>query len=167
MPTEAPLTLTRLGDRPGARVAADVARVARWWFDEWAHESPGLTLDALCERIRGSLGAALPLRILAHAGDAVVGVAELKAHELRDRFPERSPWLGGVYVDPPARGRGVAALLVREIERQARLAGFRRLWLDTERLDGGLYARLGWQRHERIEVGGRSRRVMSRDLSAA
>jgi GNAT superfamily N-acetyltransferase len=154
------LRLERLRDRPEA-----VDGVARWWFDEWGHESPGLTLDALRARVRASLDAVLPETVVAVRGDRVVGVAELKAHELRDAFPERTPWLGGVFVDPSHRGAGIAAALVREIERIAREAGFRHLWLQTEATGGGLYARIGWRPDVLIEAHGVPVRVMERTFA--
>ena len=143
-------------------------RVTRWWYDEWGHESAELTFEALLERTRRELRGVLPVTVLAFdgadPGGPPLGVAELKAHELLHRYPERTPWLGGVYVDAPHRGRGIAGALVREVERIAREAGFRRLHLNTEAPDGGLYARLGWQPGERIEAHGLATLLMTRTL---
>ncbi|HSG87599.1 MAG TPA: GNAT family N-acetyltransferase [Pseudomonadales bacterium] len=155
------LRFERLGQQPGA---LDI--VARWWFDEWAHESPGMTLEGLRARVRDSIPELLPATLLAYASDELAGVAELKAHELRQHFPERTPWLGGVFVDPAHRRDGIAARLVREIERIARGAGFRRLWLQTERLDGGVYARLGWMGVHEVTLPTVRVLVMTRDLTA-
>ncbi len=156
-----PLTFERL-----ERCPEHVATVARWWFDEWGHESPELTPEANEALVRDSLDSVLPVTVVALQGDRPVGVAELKAHELHDVLPECTPWLGGVYVAPEARGRGIAAQLVHEIEVIAARAGFRRLWLDTEQPDGGLYARLGWRIDRHMEHGGLHLTVMDRLLDA-
>ena len=140
--------------------------VARWWFDEWGHESPGLTYEASLARVEAGIDEVLPVTVIAVDGDAPIGVAELKSHELYGTFPMLTPWLGGVFVAPDARGHGLAAALVREVERIASGAGFRRLYLETEDLEGGLYARLGWQAHARHEEGDLQRLVMERQLDA-
>ncbi len=152
---------SRLEDRPEFAPV-----IARWWFDEWGHESPGLTYQATLARVHASLDEVLPVTVIAVDGDTPLGVAELKSHELYDTFPTLTPWLGGVFVAPAARGCGLAAELVREIERIATGAGFRRLYLDTERLDGGLYAGMGWRALARYERGTRRRLVMERRVDS-
>jgi GNAT superfamily N-acetyltransferase len=76
-------------------------------------------------------------------GDVPVATASLVNADL-DARPDLSPWLGGVFVDPPFRGQGHAAALVRRVEDAARAAGIATLWLHTEHT-AGLYAKLGWE----------------------
>jgi GNAT superfamily N-acetyltransferase len=47
------------------------------------------------------------------------------------RLDERTAELKRMYVRPPARGRGVARLLLAELERAAAAAGYAQLWLET------------------------------------
>lgn len=69
-------------------------------------------------------------------------MAALRVHDLHGR-DDLGQWLGGVYVRPESRRRGVASALCRVVEEKARELGFRRLFLFT--LDRqSLYARLGW-----------------------
>jgi len=72
-----------------------------------------------------------------------MGVAELKFHEM-DIYPEKEHWLGGVYVPVEHRGKGIASRLIRQAVRIARTLGVPTLYLQTEKLEGGLYASLGW-----------------------
>ena len=74
-----------------------------------------------------------------------VGTATLKLQELQEQFPNVQNWLGSIVVRPSSRGRGVGAALVAEMERRAAQRGLTQLHLATEELDGGLYARLGWE----------------------
>ncbi len=60
-------------------------------------------------------------------------------------FPQYEHWLGSVFVADSHRGRGLASNLVDAAVALARQKGVRDLYLQTEALDGGLYARLGWQ----------------------
>ena len=49
--------------------------IARWWFDEWGHESPGLIYEATLGRVEAGSGEVLP--VVAVDGDTPLGVAEL------------------------------------------------------------------------------------------
>ena len=123
--------------------------IVSWWFNEWSHlnPSPDNTLEHAIESLQKKLSSSetLPHILLAFENKQVVGVASLKLHELRSHFPKTRYWLGSLYVDKPARGAGIASMLVREIEQVARDMSITTLHLATERLDGGLYKRLGWQ----------------------
>jgi GNAT superfamily N-acetyltransferase len=94
-------------------------------------------------------------------------VAILKPHEMKDIFPDRTPWLGSVVVAPVHRGQGIGAALTREIEALALRRGFTRLYLQTERQDGGVYARLGWQTCDQLPYRGYHANVMSKQLGPA
>lgn len=52
--------------------------------------------------------------------------------------------LGGVYVPVEHRGKGIASQLIRQAHRIAHTLGVPTLFLQTENLEGGLYASLGW-----------------------
>jgi GNAT superfamily N-acetyltransferase len=83
---------------------------------------------------------------------------------MKDVFPARTPWLGSVVVDPAYRGRGFGAALTRQVEVLALTRGFTLLYLQTERDNGGLYARLGWRICERLPYRGYQATVMVREL---
>lgn len=153
------MTLALLADHPEA-----AGRIARWYFDEWGRATPGRTL----EQVRSEVAAAVnrdgpPLIVLARKNGAVIGAAGLKIREM-DLYPDHVFWLGGVYVDAPERGRGVASALVEDVLRRARKAGIERMYLQTERLDGGLYRRLGFQPVEQAHYKGREVLVMTTRL---
>lgn len=141
-------------------------RIAEWYFDEWVSRVPGKSVEDVLEKISGSLsGSALPLMVLAIEGGNVVGSAELKEREM-DIFPDFTYWLGGVYVDSDARGRGIGAALVREVIRRARRHGADTLYLQTEDLSGGLYNDLGFTPVEKVAYKGRVVLVMVAELNA-
>ncbi len=154
------ITHALLADHPEA---AD--RVAEWYFQQWGHRRPGNTIAATRDRVQ-SYGNRdhIPLMLLALDQSAVIGAATLKFREM-DMFPEREHWLGGVYVDAAYRGRSVAARLIEEIVSIASRLGVRVLHLQTEQLDGALYARLGWVPRERVTSGGIEVLVMDRAIA--
>ena len=144
------LSFAYLADRPEA-----VPQIAHWWFDEWGHLSPGDSVDALTARVQGLLHRdQLPIQIVAIVENSIVGVAALKLHELIDLFPEKEFWLGSVYVAPEFRGRGIASALAMKIVEIAKSRGIKSLHLQTQSLDGGLYAKLGWKKLEQIHYDG-------------
>ena len=148
-----------LADRPEA-----VPLVARWYFDEWGYCDPDVTYEQTVDRLRSRVNRdRLPLGLLAVEGDDVLGVAMLKIREM-SIYPEREHWLGGVFVHPAARGRGLASGLCLRLLEIARSLGIETLHLQTERLDGGLYARLGWQGVESVQYCGDHVLVMEKVL---
>jgi len=156
----ADLELRYLADRPEA-----IPQVAGWLYREWGHLNPDNSLATVEAGLAAELSREeLPIQVVAILDAAVVGTAALKMHELRDRFPELRYWLGSVYVSTDARGHGIAGALVRYVEQLAIDRGIRVLHLQTERLDGGLYARLGYEPLERIEHRGLAVLVMVKPL---
>ncbi len=129
--------------------------VAGWWCDAWGLPSHCATLaDYERELARAGAGA-FPFDLLAFDEGDVVAVARVKDKTtFQDRFPTFRHWLSAVYVAPAARGRGVASALCREIIAHAAARGVPSLYLTTEALDGGLYARLGWVAIERGAYAG-------------
>ena len=141
-----------------------IPKIAQWYFDEWGDYAPGNSLEKTVERIKGKLNrACAPLHIVAEENGQPIGVGQLKLREMKE-FPELEFWLGSVYVPTACRGRGVASRICAKIAEVARSFGIVKLYLQTEQLDGGLYARQGWQPRERLLVDGVPVLVMSRDL---
>lgn len=154
------LTFALLAELPEA-----VPTVARWLFDEWGHERQGSSVEGIAEDIRAKLDpTSLPVQTLALSDGCPVGVAILKPHEMKDIFPERTPWLGSLVVAPAHRRKGIGSALTRRIEELARSRGFSRLYLQTEIQEGGLYARLGWTSCERLPYRSYHAHVMTKEL---
>jgi len=153
------LRFQNLAARPDA-----VPLVAEWYFGEWGHLNPAATPEKIAARLFASMNRdAIPLVVLAVMGDEVIGSAEIKYREMTI-YPEKEHWLGGVFVVPEHRGKGVAARLIDAVVNSARVLGVDVLHIQTERLDGGLYPKLGWQRTEQICYRGLDVLVMEREL---
>ena len=151
-----------LKDQPSA-----IETVAQWYFDQWGHLAAAETLAGVRANLERYLNRdRIPLVILAVADHEVVGAAQLKFREMAI-YPEKEHWLGGVFVAPHHRGRGVGSALAGRIAEIARSLQVKTLHLQTECLDGGLYARLGWEPRERVTSKGRDVLVMEKDLGAS
>ena len=138
--------------------------LAVWFFQEWGHSVDGNTLELEQEKLRGFANRdRIPLAIVAKHEGEVVGAAQLKYRE-RDIFPEKEHWLGAVYVAPAWRGRNVAEQIISRLVEVATELGVTKLYLQTERLDGGLYRRLDWQPVEVVTYHGVEVLVMVRAL---
>ncbi|MEM7172482.1 MAG: GNAT family N-acetyltransferase [Pseudomonadota bacterium] len=139
--------------------------IARWYFDEWGHGIADNSFEKTCVRLNGKLNRdVLPIHVIALHDGQPLGVAQLKPQEMHDLFPERTPWLGGVYVPSSARNRGVASALARQAALKARSLQINQLYLQTLRLDGGLYAPAGWQPLEQVTYQGLDILVMKKTL---
>ena len=85
----------------------------------------------------------LPLALVAFGDGEPFGIGALREHDLPGH-EEFTPWLGGMFVRPQYRRRGVGSTLCHALEEKAWLLRFPVLYLFT--LDQQrLYARLGWQ----------------------
>ncbi len=156
----APIQFQFLADRPDA-----VPMIARWYFGMWGHKSPANTVEKTRQRLESTLYRdRLPLRIVAVEDREVVGAATLKLREMVI-FPDREHWLGDVFVCPAARGRGIGAQLVRHLIGRAASLHIGTLHLQTEQLDGGLYAKLGWTPLEEVDYHGARVLIMARQVS--
>ena len=139
--------------------------VAQWSFEQWGRRVAGNTLEASVERVMQRLNREQPpLGIVATDGRMILGTAQLKIREM-DIYPQYEHWLGGVYVAPQARGKGLGSRLAQEIAARARAFDIAKLYLQTEKLDGGLYARLGWKPIEQVHYHGMHVLVMVRELA--
>lgn len=137
-----------LADKPDFK-----PQVAQWFLDQWGHLS-----NATLERNETKLSEYLnrekiPLMILAMENNTVMGCAYLCFHEM-SIYQDKEHWVGGVYVEPPYRGKMLASKMVLELERIAKQFGVEALHLQTEDLSGGLYAKLGFEELEQVNYRG-------------
>ncbi len=104
----------------------------------------------------------LPLALVAFNGDEVLGTVALKPQDL-DIRPQLTPWLGGLFVMPEFRGRGIGSLLIINIVEEARRLRLPRLYLWTPSAES-LYARHGWSLLERTAYHHYTISIMDRQL---
>jgi GNAT superfamily N-acetyltransferase len=141
-----------------------IPKIASWYFDQWGYLHPDAGLKDMESTLQGSLNHdEIPLLILAFENEEIMGVAQLKFREM-DIYPEKEHWLGGVYVPVEHRGKGIASQLIRQALRIARSLGVPTLFLQTEKLEGGLYTNLGWVPVAQVKNGGLDVLVMEKTL---
>jgi predicted N-acetyltransferase YhbS len=102
------------------------------------------TLETRCVKLRSYMQIdSLPLALVACADGELLGMGVLREHDLPGH-DELTPWLGGMFVRPQHRRRGIGSAICHALEEKAWLMGFPVLYLFT--LDQRrLYTRLGWQ----------------------
>ena len=144
----------------------EIPVIARWYFNEWGHRVEENSAEELNQKLHQYLNRdKIPCIRLAIDSDnkSIAGVAQLKFYEM-DIYPERKHWLGGVFVPIKYRGRNIATDLVNNLSELAQSVGVSTLYLQTEKLDGGLYKRLGWKPLEQVEYKGAHVLVMEKSL---
>ena len=153
----AAVTIHYLGHHPGL---AD--RLAEWSWHEWRHvyEQRGQTFEHALKNYRERINLdRIPIALIAltEKGE-LIGTVSLKNEDL-DVRPEITLWLGGLYVVPEWRRRGVASLLMERAVAEACRLRLSSLYLWTSSAEG-LYTRLGWEVTERMGYGGKPIVVM-------
>lgn len=144
-----------------------IPTIGRWYYQEWGLRLGGDTeqqcIDALDIYLNSDK---MPFILVATEDAQIVGAAQLKFREMEDIFPEKEHWLGGVYVAEEHRGHGIASELVEAIATRAPSYGVKTLYLQTERLDGGLYRRMDWRPVQEVDNHGLRVLVMERRVGA-
>ena len=138
--------------------------IAKWYIEEWGYLCKEKTLEKEIENLQEYLNEdRVPLILTAIDHGELLGAAQLKFHEM-SIYPDKTHWLGGVYVSKKYRGKGIAYQLILELIEIARKLNIKTLYLQTENLDGGLYRRLGWMPLEQVNYHGIDVLVMEKRL---
>ncbi len=139
--------------------------LARWYYTEWGHEVPNRTQEIEQSILEQSLGEnSLPITIIATEQGALHGAGQLKWKEM-SIYPNKEYWLGGIIIRKESRGRGLAKQIIKKLLEIAKANKIDRLYLQTEKLDGGLYAHLGWKELEMVHYHNTKVLVMEWDWS--
>ncbi len=142
-----------------------IPQLAAWSYAQWRpiFDQLGKTLPEVIElHHRRAQIEALPMAVVALADGVVIGTGALKTDDLPLR-PNLTPWLGGMFVDPSFRNRGVGGALVERLLLEARRLRMTRLYLWTPASES-LYARHGCATIERLEYCGYQIALMELDL---
>ena len=135
-----PVTLALLADHPER-----VEELARWLEAEWPEwygpEGPG---DARAHMSEAAQRDGLPLALIALRGEALVGVAALRAEDGAAAQTALGPWVGSGLVRAELRGQGIGAMLLGAAAREARRLGFGTIYCST-RSAQRLLEREGWE----------------------
>lgn len=118
------------------------------WAD-WYNPRGASARADLTERLERNR---LPLGIVAFVDGQLAGTCALTA--MSGGLTERSPWLGGLLVEPALRRRGVGLALLERAQIEARRLGFTRLHALTAEARG-LFEQAGWRLAENVEVAGK------------
>jgi GNAT superfamily N-acetyltransferase len=141
--------------------------LAKIYFDTWGYINPEETLAEITAHLADICASStdgMPETLIAMESGCLLGVATLQ--EKTRLFPDidGTPWLAGVYVKPEHRSRGIAPLLIREIENLALLAGHETLRLCTHEHEA-YYQRLGYATVETRDFRGEKTFIMAKSLN--
>jgi GNAT superfamily N-acetyltransferase len=138
-----------------------IDEVARLSWKEWQdiYEQRKQTLEDSLKNYRERMNTdRLPLTLVGLHGGELVGMVSLKFHDM-DTRPDLDPWLGGLFVIPEWRNRGVGTMLMHRATEEARRLNVPQLYLWTHTAEA-LYRKLGWQLVERSNYFGKEAAVM-------
>ncbi len=117
--------------------------LAQWLFEQWGASLGEESLEPRMKKLQTHLNRdRLPIAWVAHAGGQVLGTVALRVHDL-DGHEDLTPWLGGVFVSPDFRHRGIGTMLCAAVEDEVRARGLETIYLFT--LDKqAWYSSMGW-----------------------
>jgi putative hydrolase of the HAD superfamily len=121
-------------------------KIAKWYFDEWAHMASHVTESMVLEKVieKSVNREKIPLALVALDDGELLGVLELKLRENK-HYPEYENWIGGVFTNPATRGHGVASKLLHKAKELTAAFGIRDLYLQCESFNVALYLKHGFK----------------------
>jgi N-acetylglutamate synthase-like GNAT family acetyltransferase len=140
-----------------------VSQLAQWLFEEWDSILGERTPETRIKKLKAHMNRdKLPIAWVAHENGQLLGTAALRVHDLEER-EDLTPWLGGVFVAPQFRRRGIGAALCATVEEAARSRGTKTIYLFT--LDKqAWYSQLGWTLLEPCVWHQRTADIMAKQL---
>jgi GNAT superfamily N-acetyltransferase len=120
----------------------DAARIlAEWFVDEWPEYHKGRSLPDIASRFR--LNPESQQTLIAEVDGEIVGTASLRGMwEAAPDIPP--PWIGGLYVRPEFRKKGVGMALVQAVIGLAAADGKPVIHVSVH-VDPASYIRRGWR----------------------
>ncbi|WP_085035786.1 GNAT family N-acetyltransferase [Ensifer aridi] len=138
---------------------------ASWAFGQWGCHSNGSFAQAEREFFEAAQTQSIPLTLIAIEAGKPAGMVSLWESDFRGRL-DLTPWLKSLYVHPFHRNRGIALLLIRRLEQEARRLGYQSLYLTTEDAKN-LYTKNGWQEIEYVNTPYGEAALMTKALTRA
>ncbi|MGL6257816.1 GNAT family N-acetyltransferase [Vibrio sp. WXL210] len=122
------MEISLLADHPH-----EAPKIAKWYYDEWARIVPSVTEEMVLGKVieKSVNREAIPLSLVAHLDDELVGVLELKIRE-NINYPEYENWVGGVFTHHRHRCKGIAHNLLESAKEKAVSLGIKKLYLQCE-----------------------------------
>jgi GNAT superfamily N-acetyltransferase len=170
-----------LGERPYLS-----HQLATWFFNEWPETYIDYNINNIEETeadlVKTSLNIGrVPFTLVALAkknnktkkeeeeedktevASRVLGSVSLDDEDLQI-CPHLSPWVACMYVAPQYRGKGVASILLNEMNKRAQALGVKALYLWTWQSLVGMYERFGWRVYEHTTYKDEPIVVMKREF---
>lgn len=141
--------------------------LARYITEHWQPILKHDSVEARKIKLRAHLNFdKFPIAWVAFSKATVFGTAALRVHDL-ETHQHLTPWLGGVFVLPEFRNRGIGSQLCKAVELHAKHKfNIQKLFLFT--LDQqAMYSRLGWKLMEHCAWHDRPGVIMEKDLKTA
>lgn len=107
-------------------------------YGEWGNGNPNFWKSWIRSSIRAE---GIPSTYVVLSDDLYVGTFSIWNCDLQSR-QDLSPWVGGIVVEHPFRGKGIGRYIQTEVKRILRQEGIKRAYLFTEHK--GFYEKTGW-----------------------
>lgn len=142
-----------------------IPKLATWYKQEWA----GWFIDTPLEEIEADFRSVanrdcMPLALIAFdSASTLLGLCSIRDEQF-EPYPHVSPWLRGLYVHAPFRGRGVAGELVRAACEHAARLRIAKLYASTHSAVG-TFERAGWLGFDQVAHDGQTLTIFAKRIS--
>jgi predicted N-acetyltransferase YhbS len=142
-----------------------IPTLAGWFKEEWPDYFEGQSLEAIAEAqfVTRLNDRALPVSLLAYEDEHPMGTVALLPESITTHT-HLSPWLGGLYVHPSYRHKGVGSKLVQAGLERALGLGFGCIYAGISKAEDH-YLSQGWEVTERVIYYEKPLTILRRDLT--
>ena len=136
-----------------------IPQLAAWFRAEWSDEIGG---DAESGFHRCTNRTEIPIGLVAVDGGSPIGTVQLLSTSV-DSHSHLEPWIGGLYVEPQWRHRGVASRLIDAALETAGSIGVTRVYIGVTAARD-FYERSGWRYLEDGNAHGETVMIFSKHI---
>lgn len=121
-----------------------IPEIAQLKFDHYRRFAPEIQLIDVQKNLEKDLvETRSPIALVVIENNSYVGSISLRINDM-ESYSHLTPWLGGLFVHPSMRKKGIGSLLISKIIQLAKDLGYAKLYLYTsDKADW--YSKLGWK----------------------
>jgi len=131
---------------------------AAYDFAHWSVQHKDRSFQKMVDKYKkGAQKGAMPLTVIVlNEDNRPVGMGSLWEED-GNKWTNLTPWIASVFVHYRHRGHGIATMIVKQLEKEAKNLGFETIFL-TSGSAGPVYEKIGYQKvetvpHEYTDIG--------------
>lgn len=139
-------TIHSLTSLPQDLIDSYISTIAKWHFNEWGKYKTEVSLTDWVANLHQSLKKGTKIFVAVDKKMTLLGSVSLKQSNMENKFPDFFPWLSGLYIDEPYRGKDVSKKLLQRLAQELIDTNTPAIYVFSHQLDmASYYMRFGFE----------------------